>query len=74
MQNGERSGYFRDRGDKEISCRKDDAEPLQYKCQLKQVPASIIPWTAVAYWKALSHTITGNYSMLASGEGRTELE
>lgn len=74
MQHGARSGCFRDGDDKEISWWKDDAELLRYKCQLKPVRASIIPWTAIAYWKALSHTITGNYSVSASCKGRSELE
>lgn len=41
MQNMEKSGRFSIKGDKEISYRKDDAELLDYKCQLKSVLAPV---------------------------------
>lgn len=42
---------------KRLDAGKDDAESLHYKCQPKPAPASVMPRIALAYWKALSHTI-----------------
>lgn len=67
MQNMEKSGRFSIKGDKEISYRKDDAELLDYKCQLKSVLAPVSQ-IALTYWNMLNHLTPARFVMMRADE------